>query len=91
MHTIYVILIAALLIFIFLMVIKMIKGPTIYDRMNGLSVISANVLILILVYGFIDGRPEMFIDIAIAYSILGFVTNIIVAKYLGGKKNADNS
>ncbi len=91
MHTIYLIIIAALLFFIFLMVIKMIKGPTIYDRMNGLSVISANVLILILVYGFIDGRPEMFIDIAIAYAILGFVTNIIVAKYLGGKKNADNS
>lgn len=91
MHTVYLIIIAALLFFIFLMVIKMIKGPTIYDRMNGLSVISADVLILILVYGFIDGRPEMFIDIAIAYSILGFVTNIIVAKYLGGKKNADNS
>lgn len=91
MHTIYLILIAALLLFTFLMVIKMIKGPTVYDRMNGLSVISANVLILILVYGFMDGRPEMFIDIAIAYSILGFVTNIIVAKYLGGKKDADNS
>ncbi|MCU6763131.1 putative monovalent cation/H+ antiporter subunit F [uncultured Roseburia sp.] len=86
MHTIYLIIMAVLLFIIFLMVIKMIKGPSIYDRMNGLSVIGANVVILLVLYGFLDGRPEMFIDIAIAYGILGFVTNIIVAKYLGGKK-----
>lgn len=86
MHTIYLIIMAVLLFIIFLMVIKMIKGPSIYDRMNGLSVIGANVVILLILYGFLDGRPEMFIDIAIAYGILGFVTNIIVAKYLGGKK-----
>lgn len=86
MHTIYLIIMAVLLFIIFLMIIKMIKGPSIYDRMNGLSVIGANVVILLILYGFLDGRPEMFIDIAIAYGILGFVTNVIVAKYLGGKK-----
>ena len=77
--------------FVVFMIVKMIKGPSVFDRMNGLSVISANVLIMILVYGFLDGRPEMFIDIAIAYSILGFVTNIVVAKYVGRKKNAGDS
>ena len=91
MHTLYLIILAVQLIFILLMIVKMIKGPSVFDRMNGLSVISANVLIMILVYGFLDGRPEMFIDIAIAYSILGCVTNIVVAKYVGRKKNAGDS
>ncbi len=85
MHVVYLIVLAVLLVIIFLMILKMIKGPSIYDRMNGLSVIGANVVILLVIYGFLDGRPEMFIDIAIAYGILGFVTNIIVAKYLGGE------
>jgi multicomponent Na+:H+ antiporter subunit F len=68
------------------MIIRVVKGKTIYDRMNGLSVMGADVVILLLVFGFLDGRPQMYVDIAIAYGILGFVTNIIVAKYLGGEE-----
>lgn len=86
MHTIYLILLAALLIFIGIMIIRVIRGPSVYDRMNGLSVIGADVVIILVLFGFLDGRPEMFIDIAIAYGILGFVTNLIISKYLGGKK-----
>ena len=86
MHFVFLIIIAVLLLLIFFMILKMIRRSSIYDRMNGLSVIGAYVVILLVVFGFLDGRPEMFIDIAIAYGILGFVTNIIAAKYLGGKK-----
>lgn len=86
MHTIYLILLAALLIFVGIMIIRVIRGPSVYDRMNGLSVIGADVVIILVLFGFLDGRPEMFIDIAIAYGILGFVTNLIISKYLGGKK-----
>lgn len=77
---------AVLLLCLGLMINKMIRGKSMYDRMNGLSVIGAHVIILIMLFGFLDGRPEMYIDIAIAYGILGFVTNVIVAKYLGGTK-----
>ncbi len=92
MRPIYIILIAVQLVFIFLMILKMIRSDTIYDKMNGLSVIGADVIITVLIFGFLDGRPEMYIDIAIAYALMGFVTNIIVGKYLGGKKNdRDNS
>ncbi len=86
MQIIYRIIIAVLLVLVLLMTIKIIKARTTYDRMNGLAVISTYVLILVIVYGFLDGRPEMYIDIAIAYAILGFVTNIVVAKYLGTRK-----
>lgn len=82
MRIVYFIVVAACLLFIFLMLIKMFREKAIYDKMNGLSVINTNVVILILVFGFLDGRPEMYIDIAIAYGILGFVGNIVISRYV---------
>lgn len=82
MRIVYLIVIAACLFFIFLMLLKMFREKAIYDKMNGLSVINTNVVILILVFGFLDGRPEMYIDIAIAYGILGFVGNIVISRYV---------
>lgn len=82
MRIVYLIVIAACLLFIFLMLLKMFREKAIYDKMNGLSVINTNVVILILVFGFLDGRPEMYIDIAIAYGILGFVGNIVISRYV---------
>ena len=41
---------------------------------------------MILIFGFIDGRMAMYIDIAMSYSILGFVTTVILAKYIGGRR-----
>ncbi len=90
MRTVLILIVAALLVCIILMIFKIIKGKSIYDRMNGLSVMGAHVMIVIVIFGFLDGRPEMYIDIAIAYAILGFVTNIIVAKYLGRKREEDD-
>ena len=44
------------------------------------------IVLLILVVGFKDGREDMYIDIALSYSILGFVTSVILAKYIGGRR-----
>ena len=35
--------------------------------------------------GFIDGRRDMYVDIAISYAVLGFISSVIVAKILGSK------
>lgn len=91
MRIVYLIVIAACLLFIFLMILKMIREKAIYDKMNGLSVINTNVVILILVFGFLDGRPEMYIDIAIAYGILGFVGNIVISRYVQKYHNKEKN
>ena len=61
------------------------KSPTVYDRMNGLGVTGTDTILLIILFGYLDGRPEMYVDIALSYAILGFVGSVIIAKYLGGK------
>ena len=49
-------------------------------------VVIAMLVFMILIFGFIDGRMAMYIDIAMSYSILGFVTTVILAKYIGGRR-----
>ena len=49
-------------------------------------VMNTNIVFLILVRGLIDGRIDMYIDIALSYSILGFVTTVILAKFIGGRR-----
>ena len=66
------------------MLLRVFQGPTIYDRMNGLGVIGADTILLLVLFGYLDQRPDMYVDIAISYAILGFICSVIVAKYMGG-------
>ena len=75
----------AVVIIIGLMLFRVFQGPTIYDRMNGLGVIGADTILLLILFGYMDKRPDMYVDIAISYAILGFICSVIVAKYMGGK------
>ena len=61
---------------------RVVKGPTVYDRMVGVGVAGTKTVILICLVGFMYGRIDMFIDIAIAYAMLNFLGGIVVAKYL---------
>ena len=85
MDAIWGILMVAVVIIIGIMLQRVFQGPTIYDRMNGLGVIGAGTILLLVLFGYIDGRPDMYVDIAISYAILGFICSVIVAKYMGGK------
>ena len=83
METLWGIFMVAVVVIIGLMLFRVFQGPTIYDRMNGLGVIGADTILVL--FGYMDGRPDMYVDIAISYAILGFICSVIVAKYMGGK------
>ena len=85
MEALWGIFMVAVVIIIGLMLFRVFQGPTIYDRMNGLGVIGADTVLLLVLFGYMDKRPGMYVDIAISYAILGFVCSVIVAKYMGGK------
>ena len=67
-----------------LMLIRVFKGPTVYDRLNGIFVIGVDVIFVLLLVGFSSGRQDMFVDIALSYGLLGFVSTMIIAMFLGG-------
>jgi len=61
---------------------RVLRGPTLFDRMLGAGAVGTKTMVLILVVGFIFNRVDMFIDITLAYAILNFIGTIAVAKYL---------
>lgn len=68
------------------MLIFVLKSNTNYDKLNAIFVMNTNIVTLLMVIGFIDHRMDMYIDIALSYAVLGFVTTVILAKYIGGQK-----
>ena len=87
MQIIFYIMMVAILLIIGTMLQRLFNGPTIFDRMNALGVIGADTILLLVLFGYIDKRPDMYVDIAISYAILGFIGSLIVAKFIGGKKD----
>lgn len=85
MQIIFYIMMVAILLIIGTMLQRLFNGPTIFDRMNALGVIGADTILLLVLFGYIDKRPDMYVDIAISYAILGFIGSLIVAKFIGGK------
>ena len=56
-------------------------GRTIFDRVIAAGLVGTNGFILLVVIGFIYGRIDMFVDIAITYALLNFVVVIVMGKY----------
>jgi multicomponent Na+:H+ antiporter subunit F len=62
--------------------IRVIKGPTVFDRILATNAIASKTIVLIVLIGSLFGRLDMFIDITLAYAILGFIGALIISKYL---------
>lgn len=65
---------------------RVIKGPTVFDRLLGANAIGTKTVVLIVLIGFLYGRIDMFIDIALAYAILSFILALVIVKYLSSRK-----
>lgn len=56
-------------------------GPGLWNRMAGISAIGVKTTVILVIIGFIYQRPDMFVDIALAYALLNFVAAIMIARY----------
>ena len=73
---------AALVAALLLPFYRVIKGPTVFDRMVGVGVVGTKTVMLLCIVGHAYDRLDRFLDIAIAYGMLNFLGAIIVSKYL---------
>jgi multicomponent Na+:H+ antiporter subunit F len=71
-----------LAVIIFIPLYRILRGPTLFDRMLGAGAVGTKTMVLIVVIGLIFNRLDMFIDITLAYAVLNFIGTIAVAKYL---------
>jgi multicomponent Na+:H+ antiporter subunit F len=79
----YVLVVLAVLLAVYLY--RVLKGPTIFDRVLGLNGISTKAIILLIVMGVYFERVDMFVDISTGYALLNLVGALAVAKYLEQK------
>ena len=79
----FVLVVLAVLLAVYLY--RVLKGPTIFDRVLGLNGISTKAIILLIVIGVYFERVDMFVDISTGYALLNLVGALAVAKYLEQK------
>jgi multicomponent Na+:H+ antiporter subunit F len=65
---------------------RIIRGPTIADRMVGLDIFGILVVGICAILAIMTDRPFI-LDIGIAWIILSFIGTITLAKYLENKTN----
>jgi len=73
--------VAAIAVFVamLLVLIRVILGPTTYDRVIAVNAFGTYTVMFIGILGFLTGRPD-FLDIALLYALINFVGTIAVLK-----------
>jgi multicomponent Na+:H+ antiporter subunit F len=69
----------------FLCLFRVIRGPSIADRMVGIDIFGILVVGICAILSIQTGR-KFILDIGIAWIILSFIGTLTLAKYLGGHK-----
>ena len=74
--------VAAIAIFIAMLfvLIRLYRGPTLYDRVLAVNSFGTHTVLFIGVLGFLTGRPD-FLDIALLYALINFVGTVAILKF----------
>jgi len=75
----------AILVGIFMLLSRVYLGPTVFDRILATNAMGTKTVIFLALLGFISKRPE-FLDTALAYAIINFVSTIAILKFVEFKK-----
>ncbi len=70
----------AVLIAMCLMLVRALMGPTMYDRVLAVNSFGTKTVLALGLLGYVMGRPD-FLDIAILYTLINFVSTIAILKF----------
>jgi len=71
--------------FLFLCFIRLLKGPSIWDRLLGMNIVATKIVILIIIYASIYDTAFL-LDFAIIYALSGFIGTIYIALFFADRK-----
>jgi multicomponent Na+:H+ antiporter subunit F len=71
----------ALLALVLVYVHRLAVGPTVFDRLLGLSGFGTKTTMVLVLMGAVYGRLDMFVDLSLAYALLSFVGSLASARY----------
>ncbi len=70
----------AILVAMILILIRALMGPTLYDRVLAVNAFGSMTVLVLGLLGFVMGRPD-FLDIAMLYTLINFVSTIAILKF----------
>lgn len=77
MFTVAALAVIAALVFV---VVRVLRGPTLFDRVLAANSVGTLAIIFLAVLGFLNGRPE-WLDIALVYGVLNIIGTIAILKF----------
>jgi multicomponent Na+:H+ antiporter subunit F len=81
--TTFLFVVIALSLCVILSLIRVLRGPTAPDRVVGVDTINTMVIVGMVAFG-AAFREVIYIDVAIVYALLSFISTLFIAKYLEG-------
>jgi multicomponent Na+:H+ antiporter subunit F len=82
-YTTYLLVVIALSLCVILALVRVLRGPTAPDRVVGVDTINTIVIVGMVAFG-VAYRQVIYIDVAIVYALLSFISTLFIAKYLQG-------
>lgn len=64
-------------------------GPTVFDRLIAVALVSVNGVVVLVLMGFVFDRPAFFLDIALAYALLAFLLPIALGRYFEHREDEE--
>jgi multicomponent Na+:H+ antiporter subunit F len=66
---------------ILLCLYRVVLGPGVLNRLISVNTIGTKIIVLLVIIGYIYGRP-IFLDISLAYAMISFIATLTIAKYI---------
>jgi multicomponent Na+:H+ antiporter subunit F len=80
---IFMIVLGLLALSIVMAIVRVLRGPTAPDRVVGLDTINTIVIAGMVVFG-AAYQEVIYIDVAIVYALLSYISTLFIAKYIEG-------
>ncbi len=62
-------------------ILRAIIGPTVWDRVLALNLLSSKIVMIIVVLAFLTSKSYL-LDIAIVYALLSFVSIVMISRFV---------
>ena len=77
-----------MLAYLFLYFVVVVTGPSIWDRLLGMNLISTKIIMIIIVFASVHETAYL-LDFAVIYSLFGFIGVIFTALFLLGRTKGE--
>lgn len=78
----------AILVTMILALTRALLGPSVYDRVLAVNLFGTKTVLLLSVIAFLYGRPD-FLDLALAYALINFVSVLAVLVFFQNRATRD--